>query len=470
MWQLAKNLLALLVGTAVMRLIGLLTTLFVARSLGPDRFGTFSFAFTTFVLFSLVANWGLENLVVRRVARQRDGLTVFLGDAALVKLTAVPLGLLIVAILAGWSLTSFWLAFWLAGYALSHAHLMFQCAVFRGLERMERQTWLVSLEATLIAIAALLAIWLFDDPLWVAGAYFLGAAGAAIVGQFWLWRQVGRLNLGWDAIRLRKLLSLALPFSLGLTGLLLFDRQVSLLVYIFDSETAVAWYNAVYFLILATSNVPLIVLNALFPHLSREGVQPNPRQLRHAIRTALRYLNMISFPVAVCFFALAPEIIQLFYGEAYLPAADIMRVLALSIPALFITVFLHGALQTNDKQATAARVVWGWFLLLLPAVVWAINRGGVLWGAWAYSATAVLLAATFLWVIWQEVGGLDWQNGFGLPLAAALGMALVFALGHALPWLLLTALAVTFYALLLCANSLIRTELRGLLTRQTVRL
>ena len=421
------------------------------------------------MLFSLVANLGLENLVVRRVARQRDDLTVFLGDAALIKLVAIPIGLLIVWVLAGQELTSFWLAFWLAGYGLGHAHLMFQCAVFRGLERMERQTWLVSLEASLIAVAAAAAIWLFDDATWVAGAYCLGANGAAVLGRVWLRRQVGRLRYHWDAQRLRSVLRLTLPFSLGITGLLLFDRQVSLLVYLFDSETVVGWFNAAYFVLLASSNVSQIVLNALFPHLSRGGIQGNQQQLKQSIRIALRYLNIISFPVAICFFALAPIIIRLFYGEAYQPAAQILRILAFSIPALFITVFLHGTLQSNDKQAVAARVVW-LGLLLLPLVAWVINQGGVLWGAWAYSATAVLLAIAFLWVIWRDVGSLDWQNGFGLPTVAALGMALVFALGQAIPWPILTVVALVCYALILCVNGVIRAELRGLLTGQTARL
>ncbi len=307
MWQLARNLTALLVGTAVMRLLGLVTTLFVARSLGPDRFGAFSFAFTAFVLFSLVANLGLENLVVRQVARQEGKLTVFLGDAALIKLVAIPVGLLIVWLLAAQELSGFWLALWLAGYGLGHAHLMFQCAVFRGLERMGRQTWLVSLEAGLTLLAALTAVWLFDSATWVAGAYCFGSWGAALLGQIWLRRQVGPLRYRWDAARLRSLLRLTLPFSLGITGLLLFDRQVSLLVYLFDSETAVGWFNAVYFLILATSNAPLILLNALFPQLAREGVQPNKHQLQQSIRTALRYLNIISFPLAIVFFCLGPR-------------------------------------------------------------------------------------------------------------------------------------------------------------------
>ena len=469
MWQLAKNLTALLVGTAVMRLIGLVTTLFVARSLGPGRFGEFSFAFTAFVLFSLVANLGLENLVVRRVARQEDELTVFLGSAALIKLLAVPIGLLIVWLLSGQELTSFWLALWLAGYGLGHAHLMFQCAVFRGLERMERQTWLVSLEATLILGAAFTAVRLFDSASWVAGAYCFGAWGASLLGHFWLRRQVGSLNYRWDTLRLRHLLRLTLPFSLGITGLLLFDRQVSLLVYLFDSETAVGWYNAVYFLILATSNVPLIVLNALFPHLSREGSQPNKQQLQLSIRTALRYLNIISFPVAICFFALAPVIIRLFYGADYLPAVPLMRVLSLGIPGLFTTVFLHGTLQSNDRQAVAAGGVW-LGLLSLPAVAWAIHRGGVLWGAWAYAITTDLLALLFLLIIWRDVGRLDWRNGFAAPVAAAVGMALIFFWGHLLAWPLLTILALLGYALVLSANGLIRAELRGLLHRQMARL
>ncbi|WP_420641273.1 flippase [Candidatus Leptofilum sp.] len=469
MWQLAKNLAALLVGTAVMRLIGLATTLFVARALGPDRFGEFSFAFTAFVLFSLVANLGLENLVVRRVARHEGELTLFLGDAALIKLLAVPVGLLIVWVLNGQTRIPFWLTLWLAGYGLGHAHLMFQCAVFRGLERMERQTWLVSLEAVLIFVGAFTAVRLFDSPTWVAGAYCFGAWGASLLGHLWLRQQVGRLQYRLDTSRLRVLLRQTLPFSLGITGFLLFDRQASLLVYLFDSETAVGWYNAVYFLILATSNVPMIVLNALFPHLSREGVQPNKQQLQHTIRTALRYLNIISFPVAICFFALAPTIIQLFYGEAYLPAVPVMRLLALGIPGLFITVFLHGTLQSNDRQTVTAWGVW-LGLLSLPAVAWVISRGGVLWGAWAYAITTNLLAILFLIFIWQDVRRLDWRNSFASPLVAAGGMVIIFAVGQVMPWPLLTGLALLGYALVLCANGLIRAELRGLLTRQLAKL
>ena len=460
---------ALLVGTAVMRLIGLFTTLFVARSLGPDRFGTFSFALTAFVLFSLVANFGLENLVVRRVARQEDGLTVFLGDAALIKLAAIPIGLLLVWLLTGQELSSFWLALWLAGYGLGHAHLMFQCAVFRGLERMERQTWLVSLEASLILVGSVTAVTLFDSPTWVAGAYCLGAWGASLLGHIWLRQQVGQLRYRWDMERIRGVLRLTLPFSLGITGLLLFDRQVSLLVYIFDSETAVGWYNAVYFLILATSNVPLILVNALFPHLSREGAQSDQQRHKQSVRLALRYLNIVSFPVAVIFFALAPVIVQLFYGEAYQPAAPFLRIMALAIPALFINVFFHGTLQSNDKQTVTARVVWS-SLLVLPVTAWAIQQGGVLWGAWAYTITSSLLAILFLLVAWRDIGSLDAFHAFGLPLAAALVMALIFGLGRALPWPILTALALPGYGVVLYANRLIRTELHGLLTRQTVQL
>ncbi len=171
----------------------------------------------------------------------------------------------------------------------------------------------------------------------------------------------------------------------------------------------------------------------------------------------------------MCFFALAPVIVQLFYGAEYLPAAPILRILALSIPGLFISVFLLGTLQSNDRQSVVAWVVW-LGLLLLPVVAWVIYRGGVMWGAWAYTVTAVLLALAFLGVVWRDVGRLDWRNGFGLPAVAGAGMALVFALGQAIPWPLLTALALACYALILCTNGVIRAELRGLLARPMAKL
>ena len=90
-----KNLSSLALGTIIARFVNFIATVYIARALGASQFGVFSFSLTIFIAYSMIANLGLENLIVRQVARSSPQINQFLGDAIIVRLLAIPLGILI---------------------------------------------------------------------------------------------------------------------------------------------------------------------------------------------------------------------------------------------------------------------------------------------------------------------------------------------------------------------------------------
>jgi O-antigen/teichoic acid export membrane protein len=76
-WLLAERVLRLIVG--------LFVVVWVARYLGPERFGLFSYAQSFVGLFSIIATLGLDNIVIRELVKRENSRDVLLGTAFCLK-------------------------------------------------------------------------------------------------------------------------------------------------------------------------------------------------------------------------------------------------------------------------------------------------------------------------------------------------------------------------------------------------
>ena len=65
--------------------VGLLVGLWIARYLGPDKFGQISFAKSLVALFSAIAALGLRSIVVRDIVRNPESTDETLGTAFLMQ-------------------------------------------------------------------------------------------------------------------------------------------------------------------------------------------------------------------------------------------------------------------------------------------------------------------------------------------------------------------------------------------------
>ena len=81
--------------------VGFLVTVVVARYLGPEEFGLFSYAISVSTLFAAAGHMGLSGLVVREIVKRPDERGTTLGTTLGLKLIGMGGGYLLLLLYAG---------------------------------------------------------------------------------------------------------------------------------------------------------------------------------------------------------------------------------------------------------------------------------------------------------------------------------------------------------------------------------
>jgi O-antigen/teichoic acid export membrane protein len=89
-WLFIENILRLLVGFFV--------GVWVARYLGPDKYGIFNYSIAFVSIFSGIANLGLDEIVVRELVKEPEKKDIYLGTAFWLKLIAAFISIILVTI------------------------------------------------------------------------------------------------------------------------------------------------------------------------------------------------------------------------------------------------------------------------------------------------------------------------------------------------------------------------------------
>ena len=94
--RIAKNMAVLFIARIVSMLFGFFYVMYTARYLGPANYGILSFALALSGIFGVIANFGLDPLTVREVARDKSLARKYLANGIVLKLMFGSLTFLIV--------------------------------------------------------------------------------------------------------------------------------------------------------------------------------------------------------------------------------------------------------------------------------------------------------------------------------------------------------------------------------------
>jgi O-antigen/teichoic acid export membrane protein len=78
--------------------------------------------------------------------------------------------------------------------------------------------------------------------------------------------------------------------------------------------------------------------------------------IQNTVQRALRYLLLLSLPIAVGGMLLAERIIILLYGQDFVPAVPVMQILVWALPAMFLAEILGRTSSTLHLEKKAARI------------------------------------------------------------------------------------------------------------------
>ncbi|MET0285507.1 MAG: flippase [Polyangiales bacterium] len=403
---LARDTVIVFAERVVRLLTGVLVAMYLARALGPSRYGVYSYAVSMVTLCSFLAQAGLEPILVRELVRQKEALTT-LRAALLLRLgggVAAALGSLLLARLT--STRELPVTGLVAVMALVS---VLQASHVLDAWLLSRQAFRASSTVKTIAIVAAglarIAAVTSSTPLL---ALALVAVGEAALTGWLLWIAARGLRIVAIPERavLTRLWASARPMLLSSFAIVIYSRADVVLLGQLTSPEEVGMYAAASQLSEAFYLVPIALMQAATPRLTQLHEQDDAA-FRAACIKLVRLCSLLGLAVAVAVTLLAPIMVTLIYGARFAGTPSMLAVHVWSTWMVFVSVatepwYIHRQLQHRYVRKTllAALANVALNVLLIP------RYGGV--GAAVATVVSYALSAFACNVLWADTRDLFW--------------------------------------------------------------
>ncbi len=428
--RITKNTLVLNTARIISTLGKFFLFIWVARVLGDGVLGQFTFAIIFTSFFGIVISLGMDDYLVREVARNPGSSARYVGGITFARLvlSALVFAALVVTInVMDYPQDTRLAVYIFGGYTVVTAFSFLYRANFRAFEKMEWDALLETLEAVFTTGAGLLVV-VLGYGLVALSLVFLAAAVLNLVVSMIISARkfvLPRLYIKWGF--LWQTLIKAAPFSV-FALFIVYPRIDTILLSSIKGDEVVGGYNAAYQIVMAFSPVVMNFMIALVPLISRYFL--NSRTMLHfTYQKSFKYLVMISLPVSVGGTVLAGHIIPFLYGPGFGDSVLALQILIWNCLIMAMnrpTFYVLGAI---NRQGTCALITMAALALSI-----ALNYAAVpVWSFVGSGAITLFVGGLVTLAGWAATS----RFGFRLPVmklvlpsvAASLMMgAVVFAL------------------------------------------
>jgi O-antigen/teichoic acid export membrane protein len=455
--SLAKNSMAPMALNLFNKGIDFVYAMFYLRALGPADAGSFATAIAAAGIFEIIANFGLDILIVREVSQDRTQASRYLLNTSILRVAAGFVAALPVAVLVlGANLFSN--PFTPAEIA-AIAFIMLGM-VFSGMSKGVTGLFYVyekaEIPATMTTLTTILRVGLGVAAL-LLGFGFVGLAAVSIVvnivtlvllailarRNFELpgpWRvewglQRRMVRLGWPLMLIHLLQTIFISIDIYL-----------LRVMLDNGEEVVGWYNSAYKWFNALQIVPSFFTLALFPIISRE-IQRSMDAARRMYALSLKLMLLLALPIAATITFLAEILVRIVGGAEFLPHGAIaLQIVIWAIPIGWLNsvtnyVLIALGLERMQPRAFAVAVTFNIIANLLFIPYFTYQAAGV-----TTVLSEVVLLLVFAYYLRQRMPGMNWMGLLAKPMGLTAVVLIVMALGSLLHPVVGVALGLLVYA------------------------
>ncbi|MEZ4593408.1 MAG: oligosaccharide flippase family protein [Chloroflexota bacterium] len=427
--SLAKNSLAPIALNLFNKLIDFGFAAFYLRLLGPAGSGSFQTAIVTAGIFDIIANFGLDILLIRDVASNRDKAPNYLLNSTVLRLGAGAVAALpVIAIIAVTNLSPDATAL-TQPEILATAFIMIGM-VFSGMSKGVTGLFYVHEEAevpnAMTTVTTILKVG-FGVTALLLGFGFVGLAAVSILTNVitlslllaialrrYTLRGPWRLDWGLQRHMLRAGFPLMLIHLLQ-TVFISIDSYL-LRVLLDNGQEVAGWYSSAYKWFNALQIVPSFFTLALFPIISRR-ITESIDAARQMYAMSLKLMLLLALPVAAVTHYLAVPLVQIVAGAEFLPAGAIaLQIVIWSIPLGWLNsvtnyVLISLGLESKQPRAFTVAVLFN----LIANFIFIPRYSYVAAGVTTILSELVLLVL-FDYYLRQKMAGIQWLGLWGRPL------------------------------------------------------
>lgn len=338
MKQILKQTSWLVVAQVVTKILGLFYTIFLARNLGVSDFGLFSVGLAYFSIISVFGDFGFNRYLIREISKADGQKWEIICNLLMLRLTIICL---------------FFAIFSVVLYLFDQDKMRVSVILLSSLAVLP-QTVALTFDGVFIALRRLqfsaiaavvssLATVLLGLLLVSRGFAVYGAVNALILGQLifavtFLLLVSFHVGIKLSEVKLsviKKALKGSLPYGiLGVLGLLYFRIDTVMLSY-FRGNFETGLYGASYRFLEAVTFIPTAFAAALFPVLSKLHHTKSISEMKTLYVKSVKIMGFVGFLVTLIFLLLISKIIKLFMPN-FVQAVDVIRILSISIPLMFM--------------------------------------------------------------------------------------------------------------------------------------
>ena len=372
-----KNTLYLGAAEIVSKVLQFVVMLYAARLLSKEHFGKFSFALSLSLIAIVLADLGINTLLVREISRNRNLASKYFVNAFSIKVLLSALTyFIIVAVLNIFNSQKDTMQIvyiiWLFTILSTFTELFY--SIFRAFEMMFYDALLKILRMILLTFASLFVLFNGYGVIVFSYTFVIIELIVVLVALVIALKKFIKLKIGIDYSFIRSILKKALPFGLAFVFGSIYFFIGSVILYKIKGDVDVAIYSVAYNIALAILFIPTMYTNAIYPVMSRY-FKKSEGMLIFIYTKSFKYLYMIGLPISVGLFMLANRIIIFFYGKEYHSSIIALQIISWFLFIKFLN-FLNGTtLAAINKQhermisqGTIASLSIALNLILIPKI------------------------------------------------------------------------------------------------------
>lgn len=382
---------------------GLLVGIWVARYLGPEQFGVFSYAIAFTAIFGSIAKLGLDGIVVRDLVREPNQRDAYLGTAFWLKLggAIVTLGAIAFAV----QLTS--------NDRTTNLYIFIIASgtIFQSFEVVDFyfQSKVLSKFVSLCKMTQLLLSSLLKIYFVLTGADLIYFVLVSLVDQATLavtlyiayrYQKLGKFYRYFDLATAKQLLRDSWPLIFSSLVVMIYMRIDQIMIKEMLGEREVGIYSAAVRLSEVWYFIPMIITSSFYPAIV--SAKKVSEELYYArLQRLYTFMVWMAIGIALPMTFLSDWLVTLLYGEAYREAGQVLMIHIWAGVFVFLGVasgkwFLSENLQKLSTLNTAVGAAANIFLNLML-----IPKYGI-YGAAIATLLSYAIAAYFMNFAFQK--------------------------------------------------------------------
>lgn len=395
--NLVKNTFFYSAALALQKILSLIYFIFLARSIGVENQGKFSFALSFTAIFSMFLDLGLTQIIIRESAKDKNSASEHLANVIGFKLffSLVIYSLIVVLVnLMGYPEITKQLVYLAGLVMLIDSFSLSVYGVIRGYHNLWFESVGTLLNQLIVLVVGLIGLWSGWGLRSLMSIYLLGS----LINFLWAAYNLKTIfnvsiKYQFNTKIILQLLTWSLPFAVA--GILnrIFSSLDIVLLSKLTNDWSVGIYSVAFKAAFALQFLALAFSASLYPAFSTYFVY-SKENLTRLFTKSMYWLIFTALPITIGTIAIADKVIGDIFGIKYLPSIPPLQILMISIIFVFLC-FPIGALlnacnyQTVNTINLAIVTVFSFLANLLLIPLWGYNG----------SAFANLLSYTLFFIL-----------------------------------------------------------------------